>query len=169
VNFQPLPGGRFALSRTCAGAAEYSGRGGFQLYTHFLIVDEPALRAAGSQPFALYRDAIAMGYLMYRPDPEEILEPVPLSRNHARRNADYWEARAVEMGLPGPRRLTDRLEAGVALRFTYGGDRTALAECLVGMLCPDAVRRVSFSTSLVPSSTRPSVLVLEGGGRGQGL
>jgi hypothetical protein len=42
-----------------------------------------------------------------------------------------------------------------------------MAECLVGMLSPDAVRRVSFSTSLVPSSTRLSVLTLEGGGCGQ--
>lgn len=167
VNFQPLPAGRFALSRTCAGAAEYSGRGGSQLYTHFLVVDDAALGAVDSQPFAIYRDAMAMGYLLFQHGPDETLEAVPLSPNHPRRDATYWETRAVQMGLAEPRRLRDRLEAGVALRFAFSGDRTALAECLVGMLSRDAVRRVSFSTSLVHSSTRPSILTLEGEGRGQ--
>jgi hypothetical protein len=86
VNFHPLPSGRFALSRTCAGPPEYSGRGGQQLYTHFLIVDDAVLQAAGFQPFFLYRDAMALGYLLYQPDPSELLEPVPLSKLHRRRD-----------------------------------------------------------------------------------
>src|SRR5262245_2516480 len=68
VNFLPLPSGRFALSRTCSGPPEYSGRGGRQLYTHFLIVDDAGLQAVGFQPFSLYRDAMALGYLLYQPD-----------------------------------------------------------------------------------------------------
>jgi hypothetical protein len=168
VNFQPLPGGRFALSRTCAGPAEYSGRGGYQLYTHFLIVDEPALHAVGFQPFSLYRDAMALGYLLYRPDPEEILEPVQLCRIHLHRDAGYWERRAVELDLPPLGPLSHRLQADPPLLFAYSGDRTALAECLIGMLPPDSLRLASFSTSLVPSSTRPSILTLVGGDRGRG-
>jgi hypothetical protein len=148
VNFQPLPGGRCALSRTCAGPAEYSGRGGFQLYTHFLIVDEPALQAVGFQPFALYRDAMAMGYLLYQPEPEEVLEPLQLSRIHPRRDASYWEGRAVELDLPPLGPLSRQLQVGRLLQFAYTGDRTALAECLLGTLSAELVRRVSFSTSL---------------------
>ena len=163
VNFQPLPGGRFALSRTCAGPPEYSGRGGPQLYTHFLIVDEPALHAVGFQPFSLYRDAMAMGYLLYQPDPEEVLERVQLSPVHPRRDGGYWENRAVDLELPPLRPLTQRLQADPPLRFAYAGDRAALAECLIGALPPEAARLVSFSTSLLPSSTRRSVLTLVGG------
>ena len=50
VNFFSLPGGRFALSRSCEGPPEYSGRGGRQLYTHILIIDSKNLEAvAGSR------------------------------------------------------------------------------------------------------------------------
>jgi hypothetical protein len=160
VNFHPLPGGRFALSRTCAGRAEYSGRGGPQLYTHSLIVDEPTLEAVGSQPFALYRDAIAMGYLLYQPDPVEALVPVSLSRLHPRRDTGYWSDVAAALELPALSPLGEQLLSGHPLRFAYAGDRTALAECLIGILPPESVRRTSFSTSLVPSVARPFVLSL---------
>jgi GTPase-associated protein 1, N-terminal domain type 2 len=158
VSFHPLPGGRFAVSRTCAGPPEYSGRGGLQLYTHSLIVDEPVLQAVGSQPFALYRDAMAMGYLVYQPEPSELLEPVPLAQLHPPRDAAFWSDRAVELDLPPLGPLRHRLESGDPFRFAYAGDRTALAECLIGILSPDSVRHLSFSTSLVPSSTRPFLL-----------
>jgi hypothetical protein len=160
VNFHPLPGGRFALARTCAGPAEYSGRGGQQLYTHSLIVDGPILEAVGFQPFALYRDAIAMGYLLYQPDPTEALEPVSLSGLHPRRDAGYWADLAAELGLPALSPLREQLVSGRPLRFAFAGERTVLAECLIGILPPESVRRTSFSTSLVPSAARPFVLSL---------
>jgi hypothetical protein len=169
VNFHRLPGGRFALSRTCAGPAEYSGRGGRQLYTHFLIVEEPALEAVGFQPLALYRDAMAMGYLLYQPDPDEVLEPVRLPRIHARRDSGYWEGRAVEMELPPLAPLSHRLQEGHPLRFAYNGDRIALAECLIGVLPRDTARRISWSTSLIPSSMRPVDLTLVSGDCDQGI
>ena len=83
VNFHPLPSGRFALSRTCAGPPEYSGRGGRQLYTHFLIVDEATLQAAEFQPFLIYRDAAALGYFIFHHDPSESLQPVNLSHTYS--------------------------------------------------------------------------------------
>ena len=165
VNFHPLPGGRFALSRTCAGPTEYSGRGGQQLYTHALIVDGPTLEAVGFEPFALYRDAMAKGYLLYQPDPVEVLEPVLLSRLHIRRDASFWTDRAIELALPALEPLRNHLESGSPLRFAYPGDRTALAECLIGILPPESVRLTSFSTSLAPSSARPFVLSLVDGRR----
>jgi hypothetical protein len=160
VNFHPLPSGRFALSRTCAGPPEYSGRGGNQLYTHFLIVDAAAMQAVGFQPISIYRDAIALGYLLYQPDPGDVLEPVMLSRLHPARDAAAWSDRAVELGLPPLGPLERQLQQGHPLRFAYSGDRIELAECLVGLLSPELVTGISFSTSLVPSSDRPFVLIL---------
>src|SRR5262249_40983380 len=142
---------------------EYSGRGGHQLYTHSLIVDETALEAVGFQPFCLYRDAMAMGYFLYQPNPSEVLEPVSLSSIHARRDARFWEDRAAELDLPPLGPLSQRLPSSPPLRFAYAGDRIALAECLMGMLPPESVRLTSFSTSLVPSSARPFVLALVDG------
>ena len=160
VNFHPLPSGRFAVSRTCAGPAEYSGRGGYQIYTHSLIVDEPALQIVAFQPFSLYRDAMAIGYFLYQPEPSEVLEPVRLSQLHPRRDARFWADRAAELDLPPLGPLCNHLQSGHPLRFAHAGDRAALAECLIGMLSRESARRTSFSTSLVPSTARPFLLTL---------
>jgi len=160
VNFHRLPSGRFALSRTCAGPPEYSGRGGHQLYTHFLIVDDAVMQAVGFQPFSIYRDAVALGYFMYQPDPSEFIEPVLLSQLHPAWDAAHWAVRAVELGLPPLEPLQKELQSGHRLRFAYPSDRIALAECLIGLLSPEIVTGISFSTSLVPSSDRPFVLTL---------
>ena len=72
------------------GLAEYSGRGGRQLYTHTLIVDDKTLRQAGNQPWAVYRNALALGYLQYRPEPESKLQPVRLCSIYRTGDAAYW-------------------------------------------------------------------------------
>jgi hypothetical protein len=125
-----------------------------------LIIDDTVLQAAGCQPFSIYFDAMALGYLLYQPDPSEILEPVPLSQVHPRRNAAAWAERAMELGLPPLGPLKDRLESGYPIRFAHQGNRTVLAQCLLGILSGETVRRISFSTSLVPSSVRPFDLTL---------
>jgi GTPase-associated protein 1, N-terminal domain type 2 len=160
VNFHRLPSGRFALSRTCAGPPEYSGRGGAQLYTHFLILDEEILHAVRFQPFLIYRDAAALGYFAYQSHPAETLEPVNLSQLYPASNAAYWANQAVKLRLPPLAPIQKQLQSSGPLRFAYAGDRIALAECLIGQLPPDVVRSTSFSTSLVPSSDRPFVLTL---------
>ena len=160
VNFHPLPSGKFSLSRTCAGPPEYSGRGGRQLYTHALIVDGAALESVAFRPFSIYRDAMALGYFLYQPNPKDVLEPVRVSQVHPIRDADFWASRARELDLLKPRLVVDRLLSGQTVQFTYNGDRTALAECLIGMLPAQAARRTSFATSLVPSAVRPFTLSL---------
>jgi GTPase-associated protein 1, N-terminal domain type 2 len=162
VNFHPLPSGRFALSRTCAGPAEYSGRGGKQLYTHFLILEEAVVNAVAFNPFAIYRDAMAHGYFIYQFNPKETLEPLPLCEFYEHRAAEFWMGCAVELGFSQPKPIVDRLAAGQTAQFVFRGDRAALAECLLGMLPAEVMGRTSFATSLVPSSVRPFVLTLLG-------
>jgi hypothetical protein len=162
ANFHRIPSGRFALSRTCAGPAEYSGRGGRQLYTHFLIVDEAALESAGFNPFSIFNDAMALGYLLYQLEPREDLESVRLSELHTRRDASYFADRARELGLLKPELVVDRILSGRPTRLAFAGDRTALAECLIGMLPSKAVADASFATSLLPSSVRPFALSMVG-------
>jgi len=160
VNFHPLVTGRYAVARTCTGPAEYSGRGGQQLFTHSLIVDEAGLEAVGYQPFALYRDAMARGYLVYQPDPAAVLSPVVLSRLHRPRGASLRPELAASLDLNSLSRLREQLASGQTLRFAYSGDRTVLAEYLIETLPPEAARTTSFSTSLTPSATRPFLLSL---------
>jgi GTPase-associated protein 1, N-terminal domain type 2 len=164
VNFHDLPGGRYALSRTCAGLAEYSGRGGRQLYTHTLIIDDKTLKQAGNQPWAVYRHALALGYLHYRPEPETRLSPVRLCSIYHLQDKDYWTEKAASFGLASPRELVEQLTSEQTVELAYSGDRTLLAECLIALVPPEIRPRVSFATSLRPSMVRPYRFVLLDGG-----
>lgn len=162
INFQSLSSQRFALSRTCEGAPEYSGRGGRQLYTHFLLFDLEALKSINYHVFALYHDAMALGYPYYRENPPAKLEAVRFSSLQVVPPASEFEARAAREGLPPLGPLKAELEANLALQWSFEGDRIALAECLLGVLERRLVPRISFSTSLRPSSVRPYRLCLTG-------
>jgi hypothetical protein len=160
VNFHRLPSGRLALSRTCEGPAEYSGRGERQIYTHALIFDAKALQAMGGQPIAVYRDALALGYLRFQAEPDLVLKPVELGTVHASQDLETWAARARVLGLPSLESLEAQLASGEPVQLRYPGDRIALAECLLGLLPVDMIPDASFSTSLRPSAVRPFRLAL---------
>jgi hypothetical protein len=160
VNFFPLPGGRFALSRSCEGPAEYSGRGGRQLFTHSLIIELKNLEAVDGQPFAIYRNALALGYLFYQLNPPDVLQPIELPDFHPTREPEAWLEQARKLGFPSLEPVRERLLSGRPVRFPFAGDRAQLAECLVGSLGAAAVAKISFATSLQPSSDRPFVLSL---------
>jgi hypothetical protein len=160
VNFHPLVGSRFVLSRTCEGPPEYSGRGGRQLYTHALIIDKAKLQQARYHPFAIYRDALALGYYCYRPEPDSVLAPVKLSTAYAQPDEETWAGRARELGVAEIGSLRRKLDAGEDVKFPYSGNRALLAECLLGPLDPELIPEVSFTTSLHPSAVRPYRLVL---------
>jgi hypothetical protein len=162
VNFHPLSGGRLALSRTCLGAPEYSGRGGRQVYTHALIFDANTLRKAGNNPFAVYRDALALGYFQHQAEPATRLERVPLSRLHARRDAAACVEQARALALPDLEPTKAELAAGRCVALPHAGDRVALAECLLGQLPPELLGALSFATSLQPSAVRPFRLLVVG-------
>jgi hypothetical protein len=160
MSYHSLPGGRFALSRTCTGLAEYSGRGGRQLYTHTLIVDEKTLRQAGNHPWALFRAGLALGYFRYRPEPDAALPTVQLLASYAIPEDVYWSKRADALGITGAGALVAKLVSGQTVELAYDGDRTLLAECLTGLVPADSRPQVSFVTSLRPSMVRPFQLVL---------
>jgi hypothetical protein len=160
VNFHSLPGGRYALSRTRAGAAEYSGRGGRQLYTHTLVIDDKTLRRAGNHPCTVYRDALALGHLRYRADPETTLPAVRLSWNYPTPDVSAWTRRAQALGHPTDEDVLAKLASGQSVELAHDGDRRLLAECLIGRLAPEIRHQVSFATSLRPSMVRPFHLVL---------
>lgn len=161
VNFHPLSEGRFALSRSCEGQVEYSGRG-MQLYTHALIFEASQFERWPCRPLALYRDALALGYFRYRPDPDPVLGPVELGLCH--RADDPDDRASYARGLyPGDLAdLLQRLKAGGPVQLRFPGDRILLAECLLDLLPREVVSTLSFSTSLRTSSHRPYRLSMLG-------
>ena len=160
VNFHPLTGGRWALARSCEGRPEYSGRGGRQVYTHALILDARRLGPAKFRPFALYRDALALGRLHYVPEPEPILDAVELGRCHGTSEPERRMVRLRALGLGDLNDARQQLAANRSVELRFAGDRMLLAECLLDLLPPEIVLTVSFSTSLQPSPARPYRLSL---------
>ena len=155
VNIHPLSEGRLAISRTCEGPPEYSGRGGRQIYTHALLFDVTILSRAHLHPFSLFRDAMAMGILHYRPAPPPMLDEVELGRCHSVTGMLDRFAGTLEIR---PEELADhksRLLRGDRLELRHSGDRLRFAESLLNALPGDLVASLSLSTSLQPSSTRP--------------
>lgn len=161
LNFHPLAPSRYALSRTCAGPPEYSGRGGRQLYTDALVLDAKALQRAGFPLFSLFRAAQAEGHLRYQHDPPAVLTPIEISGVYAPN---------VGKGLPRDagnsqdhdfEQSSRELAAGGSVRLTCASDRILLAERLISLLSEAAVAKVSFTTSLRPSQARPVRLLLE--------
>jgi hypothetical protein len=140
--------------------AEYSGRGGRQLYTHTLIVDNKILKQAGNQPWAVYHHALALGYLHYRAEPETRLQPVRLSSTYLPRDEVYWSERAEALGLSELAAPVQRLASGETVELAYAGDRRILAEYLIALLPTEIRLQVSFATSLRRSMVRPYQLVL---------
>jgi hypothetical protein len=155
VNFHPLPGGRIAISRTCQGRAEYSGRGARQVYTHAILIDTDRLKRSGYRPFSIYRDVLALGYLHYQADPDPALKKVALSHVYPRPDELGWSALAREIGRQRFEAIVLQLDAGQNVILPYDGDRAALAEALVSRLSPECLVKKSFATSLHPSSVRP--------------
>ena len=152
VNFHALPGGRFALGRTCRGRPEYSGRGGWQIYTHVLVLDLETLRRSGFRPFRIYRDALALGYPHYRNDPPATLPRLPLLSLSPGPDAPA-AARGPSAAIIDS--VVNQINAGQEVVVTYGGDRGALAESLLERVEPGKVLTTSFATSLHPSTVRP--------------
>jgi hypothetical protein len=129
-----------------------------------VIVDVPKLRDAGFRPFAVYRDALALGHLAYDPSPAPALPRVELSSVYPPRDGAWFAAAVRDVGLATVDALAAQLEVGRPVVFPYSGDRAALAELLLTRLSPEAVLATSLATSLHPSAVRPFRLNLVAAG-----
>ncbi len=63
VNWFPLSSGSYCVSRTVTAGQEYSGRGGWRVFTTCLVVPPADLLRFANNPFAIVRAALAAGNL----------------------------------------------------------------------------------------------------------
>jgi len=155
-NFHRLQSGRLAVSRTIQGAAEFSGRGGRSVYTHFLVLNAEQFARWDSNPFEILRAATHT---------EHVLEPVPprLSLWHCElaegRNRPQQISRLVERA-GGPLNVAAALDA--VLRHdavAFVGTSTAIEAAMevLLLLLPEETRsQISFATGLKYSPRRPA-------------
>ncbi|MBI1248070.1 hypothetical protein GC197_09540 [bacterium] len=60
LNFHPLGEEKFCVSRTMLGNAEYSGRGGRQVYTHCFVISRAGFAQFHNDPFRVVSAALAI-------------------------------------------------------------------------------------------------------------
>jgi hypothetical protein len=162
VNFFPLPSGAFCVSRTAPAGWEYSGRGGYRIYTHCLIASPAALRQFANHPLLLLRAAMAGGCLEV---PDEI--PARLAPLELRETAPaavypctYMSAGPLAQlaAEVGPASLAMLVQAALtnvclAVRGPVAMDRLICG--LLDCLPLDCRTSISFSTGLKFSARRP--------------
>ena len=154
VNFHPLPSGAYCVSRTSAAGFEYSGRGGYRIYTQCLIVPPDALARFGNNAFAVIRAAGAAGILQaYDPVPRQ-LDPLHLAGRATPVDQNLLARLAAN---PGPARMATLIAAAVdaaCLAVTGPPSAADLIAGLVNLLPPECRCEFSFSTGLKFSPRR---------------
>jgi len=78
TNFHQLPSGAYCISQTEAAGPEYSGRRGFRVYTHSLIVPSDVIARFANNPFSIIRAATAKGAMEVCQEIPKKLEPFEL-------------------------------------------------------------------------------------------
>lgn len=78
LNYFRVDPGHVAVARTTLGAAEYSGRGGRDVVTLFLVVSTYDFAGYDYDAVALARTALALGYLRLPNSPRATVTPVRL-------------------------------------------------------------------------------------------
>jgi hypothetical protein len=150
LNFHPVGRNRFALSRTVYGGPEFSNRGGLQVMTMVLILDERHLSHYDNNPFAVARVARSWGLLRWRPRFPQSLQPAKLP--------------CATISEATPRTLRDRHGAVTAMKAVLAGGFVALTSCHVSIdmleslllqVRPEHRLQLSFTTGLKPSPQRP--------------
>lgn len=155
VNFNRLSSGAYAISRTTTGGAEYSGRGGAQVYTQFLVVSPELLARFANNPFAILRAATAVGAVVVKSEIPATLEPFRLLGRSA----------AVEPGVlaqvshrPGPAAMATLVQAALSsdqLGVATTANTETLLAGLINALPVECRPDFSFSTGLKFSPSRP--------------
>ncbi|REK10926.1 MAG: hypothetical protein DWQ37_15955 [Planctomycetota bacterium] len=155
TNYFRLGSGAHCVSRTSVAGKEYSGRGGMQVYTQFLVVPPGAMQRFANDPFAILRAAAASGSLRVEESVAETLEPIRLC----------GRAPVVDLALvarlardPGPAALATLLQTALAsdrlaVRSTVPCDQ--LVAGLLSLLPVECRGEFSFSTGLHFSPSRP--------------
>ena len=105
LNFFPLDGDQFIVSRTVYGGPEYSGRGGLQVVTIGLLLSREQLSRYNDHPLQFARTAIALGHVILpdaiRPTlPTVTLPSAPLLRE-ARQSYEPVHAETAQLAKSG--------------------------------------------------------------------
>ncbi len=151
VSFFPVTPDKIAIGRTVYGLPEYSGRGGLQVYTHYLIVKREHLAGFDNDAWKLWTVARSQGLMQWAPRQDSSLPTLSL--------IDHWAL------VDAPQRHFDRSELVSSVRDSLASGRRVavidperpfeLLKHIFAAVAPESRLDVSFGVGLKPSVERP--------------
>ena len=151
LNHFPVSNDLFAVTRTVFGGPEYSGRGGTQIVTLFLLLNHAQFKLYDFNPISVARTAIAMGWLRlpletkHEQLPQATLPIRPIAANAS--SDDHTEAELLED--ISSHLVRDRRVAVIGVADPIGA-----VGRLVPRLSEESRKKFSFTTGLAPSNNR---------------
>jgi len=164
-NFFTLPSGARCISRTTPAGWEYSGRGGFRIYTQCLILSADDFQRVGCSPFGLIRQAHAHGHFAVL---DRVPEKLPSLQLPSRAPSVDQALLARLARNPGPRAMAVFVQMALDTEHLVVMSECSGANLLSGLMTclPPLMRpEFSFSTGLKFSARRPLRVVALGDDR----
>lgn len=149
VNFAPLTPDWYAVSRTTYGGPEYSGRGGLQVFTRFILLRQDQLAGYENNALALIRTAMTLGFLRLHVAPPEQLDAIEIPDHPLVDVAE--EVESMHVPIDDVMRIL-RFQNRVAI-LGLGNPYPTLAKIIRGTPCDERLS-LSFTTGLKPSVHR---------------
>lgn len=155
LNFHRLVGSTFAFSRTVYGGKEFSGRGGLQVVSIVLLLDQSHLKGYENNPFHLARVARSRGHLRWSPPIPDRLPQVELP--------DFDPVESLLLGeesCPEIDSIPQRIRCGKRVAVVTGQGGTSarsnkIAEAVLKSMPVSERINFSFTTGLKWSKQRP--------------
>lgn len=155
INFHPLAGDRFCLSRTILSGAEYSGRAGGRVYTQLLVLPGEALSRFANDPFLVLQAIEAAGRLVVFDQAPASLPTIPLLGRASPMPAERLEALAEPFCADLIAELAAAFLDDEPVTVVTSLPAERLFQAALNQLSSQERRGVSFTTGLRPSPRRP--------------
>ena len=159
INFHRLESGRFCISLTTALGAEYSGRGGCQVYTHSLLAPPEDLLQFANDPFRLLDAALAGGRIQPSEALPKSLEAFSLVGGATAVNETLVTRLVRQVGPCALGRLAAAALGDVPVAVASQAPARLLFAGLLNLLPVECRVEFSFTTGLRHSPRRPYRLV----------
>lgn len=156
LNFHPLAGEKFGVTRTVYGAPEYSSRGGLQIVTLILVLAREQFAGYDNNPLAVAHIARSLGHLRWQPEtPRELPRihlpdesPAAAARTDPEDTADDQILQILEQA-------RNLLEEGRDVALAGLEEPEAMLARLLLQIDRERRLEVSYTTGLKPSLNRP--------------
>ena len=156
--FFPLSTGRRCLFLTRAAGLEHTGRGGYRVFTHMLVLEPAGMRAFGWNAFALAAAVPEYSDEQVQRPPSNLTPLEIETRTTVGRFDDHRQPRGDEIGKI--QHIVSEILSERGMMVAGVEDANMLASCVVGALPMFARQRLSFCHGLKFSPARKFALLI---------